>query len=57
VGIIPTAPEIFHDAVRERVPIVLTDPNARPARAILDLTEWLMDETKEIDVRQYEMSY
>jgi cellulose biosynthesis protein BcsQ len=57
VGVIPAAPEIFHDAVRERVPIVLTDPNARPARALLDLTEWLMDDTKQVDVRQYEMSY
>ena len=57
VGIIPTSPEIFHDAARERVPIVLTDPNARPARAILDLADWLVDDTKQIDVRQYEMSF
>jgi len=57
VGMIPPSPEIFHDAVRERVPIVLTDPNARPARALLDLVEWLVDDTKEVDVRQYELSY
>ncbi|MCB8945377.1 MAG: response regulator [Ardenticatenaceae bacterium] len=57
VSIIPTAPEIFHDAARERVPIVLTDPNARPARALLDLADWLVDDTKQIDTRQYEMSY
>jgi hypothetical protein len=54
---IPPSPEIFHDAVRERVPIVLTDPNARPARALLDLVDWLVDDTKEVDVRQYELSY
>jgi MinD-like ATPase involved in chromosome partitioning or flagellar assembly len=54
---IPAAPEIFHDAARERVPIVLTDPNARPARALLDLAEWLIDDTKQVDVRQYEMTY
>jgi DNA-binding response OmpR family regulator len=57
VGMIPAAPEIFHDAARERVPIVLTDPNARPARALLDLAEWLIDDTKQVDVRQYEMTY
>jgi pilus assembly protein CpaE len=57
VSVIPTAPEIFHDANRERVPIVLTDPNARPARALLELADWLVDENKFVDVRQYEMSY
>ena len=43
--------------MRERVPIVLTDPNARPARALLDLADWLVDDTKPVDTRQYEMSY
>ena len=57
VSIIPTAPEIFHDSARERVPLILTDPNARPARAMLDLTDWLIDDSKEVDTRQYEMSY
>ncbi len=42
-GVIPSAPELFHEAVRAGVPIVLIEPSAPAARTLLDLADWLAD--------------
>lgn len=57
VNIIPASPEILYAADGDRVPIVLTDPNSRPAQAMLNLAEWILDNTKKVDTRQVETSY
>ena len=46
-GVIPSAPELFHEAVRAGVPIVLIEPSAPAARALLDLADWLADKQPE----------
>ncbi len=40
---IPSAPDLFHETTYERVPLMLVDPNSKPAHAILDMVEWLLD--------------
>jgi MinD-like ATPase involved in chromosome partitioning or flagellar assembly len=46
-GVIPSAPELFHESVRAGVPITLIEPSAPAARALLDLTDWLADRQPE----------
>jgi hypothetical protein len=43
-AVVPCAPELFHDSVRNGVPIVLTEPGAAASRALADLTQWLAEE-------------
>ncbi|MCP4357316.1 MAG: response regulator [Chloroflexi bacterium] len=43
VCIIPTAAELFHETARERVPLMLVDPNSKPAHALLDLVDVLTE--------------
>lgn len=43
VATIPSAPAIFHETARDRVPLIMVDPNAKPAHALLDLTDWLLE--------------
>lgn len=42
-GVIPSAPELFHESVRTGVPITLIEPSAPAARALIDLADWLAD--------------
>jgi DNA-binding response OmpR family regulator len=46
-GVIPSAPELFHEAVRAGVPITLIEPSAPAARALVDLADWLIDKQPE----------
>ncbi|MFZ0546014.1 MAG: hypothetical protein WAM60_11280, partial [Candidatus Promineifilaceae bacterium] len=46
-GVIPSAPELFHESVRAGVPIILIEPSAPAARALLDLADWLADKQPE----------
>lgn len=46
-GVIPSAPELFHESIRAGVPIVLIEPSAPAARALLDLADWLADKQSE----------
>lgn len=43
VTIVPSAPNLFHETVRDRVPLIMVDPNSKPSNAYLDLIDWLMD--------------
>jgi pilus assembly protein CpaE len=43
VAAIPPAPDLFQETAREQVPLMLVDPNARPAHALLDLVDWLVE--------------
>jgi DNA-binding response OmpR family regulator len=47
VGVIPSAPELFHESVRAGVPIVLIEPSSPAARTLLDLADWLADKQPE----------
>ncbi|MCI0394598.1 MAG: response regulator [Chloroflexi bacterium] len=42
-GVIPPGPELFHESVRNGVPIILIEPSAPAARALFDLAEWLVE--------------
>lgn len=46
-GVIPAAPELFHESIRAGVPITLIEPSAPAARALLDLVDWLADKQPE----------
>ena len=48
-GVIPSSPELFHEAVRAGVPITLIEPSAPSARALVDLADWLADKQPEED--------
>jgi CheY-like chemotaxis protein len=41
-AVIQPAPELFHEAIRSGVPIVLIEPSAPAARSLLDLANWLL---------------
>jgi MinD-like ATPase involved in chromosome partitioning or flagellar assembly len=56
-GVIPSAPELFHESVRAGVPITLIEPSAPAARALLDLTDWLADRQPEEDLIQEPILY
>jgi DNA-binding response OmpR family regulator len=43
-AVVPCAPELFHDAVRSGVPIILAEPGSAAGRALADLTQWLAEE-------------
>lgn len=43
VGVIPSAPELFQDAVSAGVPVVSMEPSARAARALFDLAEHVIE--------------
>ncbi len=43
ISIVPSAPDAFHETVRDRVPLVMVDPNAKPAHAFLDIVDWLIE--------------
>lgn len=42
-AVIPPAPELFFESMREGVPIILIEPSAGAAGALLDLVEWLSE--------------
>ncbi len=44
VCVIPSASDLFHETARERVPLMLVDPNSKPAHALLDLVDWLTEQ-------------
>lgn len=46
-GVIPSAPELFHESVRAGVPLVLIEPSAPAARSLLDIADWLADKQPE----------
>lgn len=43
ISVIPPAAEAFQETVQHRVPLVMIDPNAKPAHALLDVADWLLD--------------
>jgi DNA-binding response OmpR family regulator len=56
-GVIPSAPELFHESVRAGVPITLIEPSAPAARALLDLADWLADKQPEDNLIQEPVLY
>ncbi len=43
VCVIAPAPELFHESMRDRVPIVMLEPGAKAARVMVDLAQWVVD--------------
>jgi DNA-binding response OmpR family regulator len=43
-AVVPCAPELIHDAIRNGIPLVLTEPGSAAGRALADLTQWLAEE-------------
>jgi pilus assembly protein CpaE len=56
-GVIPSAPELFHESVRAGVPITLIEPSAPAARSLLDLADWLADKQPEDNLIQEPILY
>lgn len=57
VGVIPSAPELFHEAVRAGVPIVLIEPSAPAARTLVDLADWVADRKPDEDLIEEPVQY
>ncbi len=57
VGIIPYGNEDLVEAIHHKVPLILTDPNARTAQAYISLVNWLQDEDKYIDLGQFQIIF
>jgi MinD-like ATPase involved in chromosome partitioning or flagellar assembly len=54
-AVIPAAPELFHHAVREGVPLTLIEPSNPAARALHDLADWLIghEPAQELPLKRY----
>lgn len=56
-GVIPSAPELFHESVRAGVPLVLIEPSAPAARSLVDLADWISDRQPEDNVIEEPVLY